>query len=248
MDTSPFTTQPSPASPDSPDIVSVRALTLTTHIGHDIWYRNRPQPAIVSLSLYTDISQAGATDKVTASIHYGALTKAVSAHISESSSDNLIEFVDGVAQCCFEKGGAQEKVKIVAELPEALTMAEGVGIEAYRQRYGQGPETSTDTARIPGFGDALFVRDLRVPCIIGVNDPERKEKQVVVINLRFWDIDAALAVGYRKLVQAITVVCCPPPPPPHTHSLSCAHGGSPANIHSALQSILRNQAISQSKP
>ncbi|KAF8472824.1 Dihydroneopterin aldolase-domain-containing protein [Kalaharituber pfeilii] len=204
METSQFTTHPSPASPDSPDIVSVRALTLTTHIGHDVWYRNRPQPIIVSLSLYTDISKAGTTDDLGSSIHYGTLTKAVSSHITEGSSDNLLDFVNGVAECCFLKGDAEDKVKIIAELPEALTMAEGVGIEVYRQRYSKGPRSEGDIGAVPGFGDALFVRNLRVPCIIGVNDPERTEKQIVVVNLRFWDVGANMVVGYRNLIQTIT--------------------------------------------
>lgn len=204
METRLFTTHASPETPDSPDIVSIRALTLTTRIGHDIWYRNRPQPVIVSLALYTDISKSGATDDVGASIHYGNLTKAVSSHITDSNSDNLVDFVDHLAECCFFKGGAEEKIKIVAELPEALTMAEGVGIEAYRLRFPEDSARSGEVDQIPGFGDGIFIRNLRVACVIGVNEPERKEKQVVVVNLRLWDIDAKLALGYRKLVQAVT--------------------------------------------
>ncbi|KAF8428108.1 Dihydroneopterin aldolase-domain-containing protein [Tirmania nivea] len=199
-----FTTHASPETRDSPDIVSIRALTLTTRIGPDIWYRNRPQPVIVSLTLYTDISKSGATDDVRASIHYGNLTKAVSTHITDSASDNLVEFVDSLAECCFLRGGAEERIKIVAELPEALTMAEGVGIEAYRQCYSQGSRSKNEIDRIPGFGDGIFIRNLRVACVIGVNEPERKEKQVVVVNLRLWDIDAKVAVEYRKLLQAVT--------------------------------------------
>ena len=206
MGTCLFTTHASPETPGSPDVVSIRALTLTTPIGPDIWYRNRPQPVIVSLALYTDISKSGATDDVGASIHYGNLTKAVSTHITDSTSDNLVEFVDSLAECCFVKGGAGEKIKIVAELPEALTMAEGVGIEAYRQRFPQDSVREGEIDQIPGFGDGFFIRNLRVACIIGVNEPERKEKQVVVVNLRLWDIDAKFAVGYRKLVQAVTEV------------------------------------------
>lgn len=94
-------------------------------------------------------------------------------------------------------------VKIVAELPEALTMAEGVGIEAHRQRHG----TDTAVIEVPGFGDALYVRGLRVPCIIGVNPPERESKQVVVVNLRCWDIKPFQATLHRPMVQKITDVC-----------------------------------------
>lgn len=201
-----LTTHASLEIPDSSDVVSIRALTLTTRIGHDIWYRDRPQPVIVSLALYTDISISGATDNVGASIHYGHLTKAISTHITDSTSDNLVGFVDSLAECCFAKGGADEKIKIVAELPEALTMAEGVGIEAYRQRYPQGSGRVGEIDQIPGFGDGIFIRNLRVACVIGVNEPERKEKQVVVVNLRLWDIDTKLAVGYRKIVDAVTEV------------------------------------------
>lgn len=204
METCLFTTHASPETPDSPDVVSIRALTLTTRIGNDIWYRNRPQPVIISLGLYTNISKSGAADDVGASIHYGNLTKAASTHITDSACDHLVEFVNSLAGCCFLKGGAEEKIKIVAELPEALTMAEGVGIEAYRQRYPQDSGRGGEVDQIPGFGDGIFIRNLRVACIIGVNEPERKEKQVVVVNLRLWDIDAKLAVGYRKLVQAVT--------------------------------------------
>ena len=136
-----------------------------------------------------------------------------------------------MAECCFVKGGAEEKIKIVAELPEALTRAEGVGIEAYRQRYPQDSGRGGEIDKIPGFGDAIFIRNLRVACVIGANEPERKEKQVVVVSLRLWEIDAKLAVGYRRLVQAVTEVSIIPqleyysrliklPPPKHIESSS----------------------------
>jgi dihydroneopterin aldolase len=63
--------------------------------------------------------------------------------------------------------------------------------------------------------ERIFIRDLRVPCIIGINPRERVEPQDVVINIRMdCDLAAACAsdaiedtVNYKTLKDELTAFC-----------------------------------------
>ncbi len=66
-------------------------------------------------------------------------------------------------------------------------------------------------SEIPAFNDKIYIRDLAVRCIIGVNQDERTEKQDVIINIiLFTDTRKAGqtdvlddSVDYKTVKQAI---------------------------------------------
>lgn len=66
-------------------------------------------------------------------------------------------------------------MKVAIEKPRALLRADAAGIEIVRSRK--------DTAIVAVGDDKVFVKDLRLVTIIGVNPWERKERQNVIINL-----------------------------------------------------------------
>src|SRR5690606_29166187 len=104
-----------------------------------------------------------------------------------------------------------EWVKVVVEIPRALLRAGAAGISMIRSRTEMDIKTEEDK---------VFVKDLKVPCIIGVNPWERLEKQNVVINLTLYkkagnvvqqgaveDVDSPAfisAYDYRKVANAVT--------------------------------------------
>lgn len=67
-------------------------------------------------------------------------------------------------------------VKVVVEKPRALLRADAAGITITRKR-------SEDGVVVHGDSDRVFVKNLRLVTIIGVNPWEREEKQEVIINL-----------------------------------------------------------------
>lgn len=189
---------------DSPDIISLRELTLQAQVGPD---RERSQPVRVSLSVYTDLSRNG----LSGFSIYHRLERAVSSLTAKSSFGNLVEFANRLAESCLTQTGVKETVKIVVELPKATPTA-GVGIEAYRQRYvNRGEEDEeeeeeemkgNEVGTIPGFNDMLFIKDF----IIHVGKLEETSHQTGHVDLRFWGIDKELASDYENIVRTITEV------------------------------------------
>jgi len=50
--------------------------------------------------------------------------------------------------------------------------------------------------------DKIFIRDLAVPCVIGVSDEERREKQEVLINVALW-VDLRKAARTDSFLDAV---------------------------------------------
>jgi len=59
--------------------------------------------------------------------------------------------------------------------------------------------------------DKIFIKDLLLRCIIGINESERREKQDVIINIVFWsDLTGAIktddireAVDYKEITKEL---------------------------------------------
>ncbi len=70
-----------------------------------------------------------------------------------------------------EPGSSEKSIRVQVVLPKgALRVEGGVGVETLFVRDEVVQQT-------------LMVKELTVPCVIGVNAHERLEKQIVVINL-----------------------------------------------------------------
>jgi len=167
-----------PTSEDGNDLIFVRSLNLKATTGVDSWRRPKPQPIRLSLWLKTSVALAGSTDHLPYSIHYGTVCSAVTRLVEDSNTtfkslEHLAEDVAALALGHEIHGGW---VKVAIEKPRALLRADSAGISIVRKRGPRGEAQEEGE-------DRVFINDLRLVTIIGVNQCEREEKQNVVINI-----------------------------------------------------------------
>ncbi|KAI8984263.1 Dihydropteroate synthase-like protein [Mycotypha africana] len=184
------------------DKILVKNLVLKNIAGVEAWQRLKHQPVVISVELFTDITAAGNTDHVKNTIHYGHVTKAITTLAESTMFGTLEGLAHAVVKLCCVKFGAA-KTTVTVEQPKALLHAAASGVkltralEDYKNVNNSIVET---TGEISGLGveDVIFVRDLRLHTIVGVNPWEREEKQVVIINLKVYPS----SLPYGKYVLA----------------------------------------------
>ena len=181
------------------DVVLVDAIQLSANVGADCWGRSRNQPVTLSVYLhlqpsFLDIS--GQSDDVADSIHYGHLTKDIST-LSESSYDGIRALISDATTKSFHLMGKHaEAVRIVVGLPKLILLAGGFEVELITPT---GQSTSVQAAKV-------FIKDLVMPVLIGVNPPERLAKQRVVTNITFHERSGIHMVDYPAIVKKISEV------------------------------------------
>lgn len=196
------------------DKILIKNLVLKNVTGVDSWQRLKSQPVVISVWLYTDITAAGNSDHVTNSIHYGHVTKAIT-KLAETSTFKSIEALGHaiLRLCCVDFKAERTAVRV--EQPKALLHAAAAGVQLSRTRadFESIQENGETLGDISGLGvdDMVFVKDLRLSTIIGVNPWEREEKQVVLINLTvypskilFSDTEANKSYHMRTMVRTLT--------------------------------------------
>ena len=186
------------------DRVILQHLALSAAIGPEAWHRpDRPQPVLLDLSMQTNIELAGDTDDVVHTIHYGYLCKAVTKVVERQKPFRSIkEFADEVSKAALGPGGGKHVAELTVTLPKAVLLAGGFGLSTMRMIEKKG----TDTEEMMVVSENVFVRDMKLACIIGVNPHERLEKQYVVLNLTFFDVRENLFTEYHVLLKKITDV------------------------------------------
>ncbi|KAG1828006.1 hypothetical protein EV424DRAFT_1471401 [Suillus variegatus] len=165
--------------PTTTDVVLVDTIQLTANIGADCWGRVREQPVSITIHLHLKpsfLEISGQSDNVLDSIHYGHLTKAVSA-LSASYTD-VRALVHEVTQKAFALAGENvDAVRVVVGLPKQILLANDFEIEVITPR---GKDSLQQAAKVS-------VKDLVMPVLIGVNPPERLAKQRVITNITFYE-------------------------------------------------------------
>ncbi|KAL6867794.1 hypothetical protein J3F83DRAFT_738060 [Trichoderma novae-zelandiae] len=196
-----------------PAVVRVRNLQTSIAGPSDAWNRKgRPQPLSVSASvmLKEAFDTSSTADSVEAdTVHYGLLSKAMLASLesqqrqhrdaaSTSQPSSLRDIVNTVwrdltgqdgngrslatddepeAESSFLKPSTIRCLELTANLPKASLLGGGVSLTRIAL-FGRDGESRPQPR-----GMSLKIHDLRVPTLIGVNDNERKAKQVVVASI-----------------------------------------------------------------
>ncbi|CAI2175476.1 17556_t:CDS:1 [Funneliformis geosporum] len=192
------------------DKIIINNLEVHNIIGVDSWERVKKQPIIINLTIFTSLSQAGNTDNIQQySIDYGTVTKVVTKFSEESSFKSIEALADAIAKLCITEFHIP-KIYIRLEKPKALLHAKCAGVEITRTKdeYSESPKTTNEN----GNSDIIFVRDLKLISIIGINPWERDEKQSVIINLTIYPKYKAESSkdhvikphNYRTIVRTIT--------------------------------------------
>lgn len=176
------------------DIISIRNAAILATVGKDCWHRDKAQRVLVSLRLKTSIAIAGENDDVLKTIDYGKVYKAVVDSMDGSKHPNLDAFTREAAYVALNTVG-EHCFHATVVLPNALLQAGGVGFEIQVSENADIPDST-----------ALFVKDLKLPCVIGVNPHERQAKQLVIVNLRFYNVIEEVFSDYQSSLKSIQEV------------------------------------------
>lgn len=206
-----------------PDSICLTGLSVRMLVGVDNWERVKPQPVKIDVQIHTDVSKAGKADHLPHSIHYGILTKELESHCSGERYRSLEALAEGLAKVCiFTCRGP--KVTLRVQKPRALLHADSAGVQIIRtasdfvttdgrnaeevyspQSKGSIAASAEEQASLRlsessywAQHDRVFVKDLCISTILGVNPWERVDKQIVRINLEVYS-------GLERLRQAALI-------------------------------------------
>jgi FolB domain-containing protein len=115
------------------DKIHIRDILLRCVIGINPEERREKQDVVIDVTLYADLSLAGATDDFNNTVDYKAVKQRI-VELVEGSSFYLVEaLAETIARACLEFDGV-EQVDITVEKPTALRFARTVGVEISRRR------------------------------------------------------------------------------------------------------------------
>ncbi|KAL6704694.1 hypothetical protein ACN47E_007976 [Coniothyrium glycines] len=165
------------AQSDHHDKILVQNLAVTVNAGKDVWGRPKKQRAELNviLTLGSQFSSASTTDSVDDStVHYGTLSKALQAHVEETLSrwKSTAALSGSIAQCVRNMAGSTS----IYALETDVRYLKG-------SMYGDGVSHITTTIESTNQrSSVLYLRNVQIPCLIGVNSNERLQKQPVIVN------------------------------------------------------------------
>jgi dihydroneopterin aldolase/2-amino-4-hydroxy-6-hydroxymethyldihydropteridine diphosphokinase/dihydropteroate synthase len=165
------------------DTISLRGLSTSAIIGPDAWNRpGKPQPLVLSLYLTIDTTFAASSDNVAHTFSYGQMCKDVDAKIRGKDFQSIDNLSFEIAELANNWPG--KTLKIVALAPKALLRVEGgfgKEIVLHRREFNM-----KEFKGLPWNVESheWFLVGLKVACVIGVNEHERVERQMVSIDLK----------------------------------------------------------------
>ncbi|RPI97017.1 MAG: dihydroneopterin aldolase [Chloroflexi bacterium] len=116
-----------------PDKIIVKDLLLRGIIGINDWERENQQDILINLTLFTDLRPAAQSDNIEDTLNYRTITKAIIAHVEQSSYYTVEALADALARICVRDHDADRAV-VRVEKPGALRFAASVGVEIERER------------------------------------------------------------------------------------------------------------------
>ncbi|KAF4975300.1 hypothetical protein FZEAL_7898 [Fusarium zealandicum] len=209
------------AEGDPVAIIRVRNIHTTIKGPKDAWGRGaKPQPLLVSaeVSLSQPFGSSSSGDKVASdTVHYGLLSKAILSTLDKlpesalSLSDILNKlWIDltgfrynglnawTMVEKPFLDNSVVRRLSISLVLPKASLLGSAIRLSA---------SALFNTSSLRARSLELGLEGLRVPTLIGVNDNERKAKQIVVANIRIDEYETNYddyAVLENVVVDAMT--------------------------------------------
>ena len=114
------------------DYIIIEDLLLRCIIGAQDWEREKRQDMLINLCLSTDISTAAKSDNIADALNYRTVTKAIIAHVEESSYYTVEALATAIARICVVDHSAA-RVTVRVEKPGALRFAKSVGVEIERE-------------------------------------------------------------------------------------------------------------------
>jgi dihydroneopterin aldolase len=164
---------------DAADKITVQNLEVVANAGLDAWGRKKTQRAFVTVTLalskhFETAAKADALDNST--VHYGKLSKDIQAAVqAEKNWLSTFDFASRIEKRALETAGQTNifSSEVNVFYPKGSLLGDGAG----HARLAIDEEDGTFISPV------LYLQNLRIPCIIGVNSNERLQKQSVVVNI-----------------------------------------------------------------
>jgi dihydroneopterin aldolase len=184
------------------DKILVQNLEVTVNAGKDVWGRKKKQRALISVTVTLEdkFASASSTDTVdNSTIHYGILSKAIQARFAADHQEWM---------------STSQLSSSIAE--SVRTVAGSTGIHAIETNvrylkgcmFGDGAgHITSKIEKMDMCSSVLYLHNVRIPCLIGVNSNERLQKQPVVVNLWIDGVDGSRIDDYPELESLLFSVC-----------------------------------------
>lgn len=179
------------------------------------WKASSSQAAYLTVTVYTDTSQAGATDDLNYSVSYSDLVKLLRKHLTKKAYPGTEAGKDTVftAHTLAEKAaqlilfnydpplpGNNDSVEVVVTLPDALLHGGKLHshIKRNRQDYTVNsfspPSSTSSTVTHPTLKaasynarqDSLSISEFTISTILGLRDHERLQEQPLIVDIQTW--------------------------------------------------------------
>jgi len=182
------------------DKIRVQNLEVTANAGVDVWGRRKQQRTLITVTLhlarpFDSAAEADALDHST--VHYGKLSKDIQSCVQKlpawKSTGGLAgEVLKQIMETKGDTGLLATEIDVM--YPKSSMLGDGAGFSLSSTHVGEDLEIST----------VLHLRNVRIPCLIGVNSNERTAKQPVIVNLWIECIRPSRTDDYPQL-EAIVV-------------------------------------------
>jgi dihydroneopterin aldolase/2-amino-4-hydroxy-6-hydroxymethyldihydropteridine diphosphokinase/dihydropteroate synthase/2-amino-4-hydroxy-6-hydroxymethyldihydropteridine diphosphokinase/dihydropteroate synthase len=166
------------------DKIIIKDLIVKGNLGSNQWQYSKEQMLHFNVVGFIDFD---ASDNISSTISYSTIASHIqNATEKESKIKTLEALADKIALGCLKFG--LEKVVLKIEKSHALLHADTVGIEITREKKhieylnALVLDLPFDELVLDA-EDSIFIKDLMINCIIGVNPCERIEKQRVIVNI-----------------------------------------------------------------
>lgn len=155
------------------DRIFIDTLSFNATAGRDCWGRTRPQPLSLTIEVEANLQKAAHNDDLTDSINYGGLAKQLLALCDDQQFESMLHLAQRAAELVVTQPGAIGQAKVELRAQKGLLQDAGLGLQVRRGKEGK--STQEWTWLIDGW---------RVPVLIGMNPPERQNKQILIIDLK----------------------------------------------------------------
>jgi dihydroneopterin aldolase len=188
--------------PYGSDKVILQNLAVTVKAGVDVWGRERAQPALLSTTVHlrNKFNTAAATDSVDRStIHYGVLAKEIVPYVTRKDRKDLS--ISGLATDVWST------VTTIADSPEIIRGTEVRILYPKACMYGDGVEfLACYSEPLRDVAQVLHLKNIKLPCLVGVNKHERLQQQPIIINVWIECIQSHAVDQYGDLEKIIMEV------------------------------------------
>lgn len=118
--------------PTEEDVIIIDGLRVDAIIGIDDWERVMTQAIIIDMALFTDVTDVAQTQDLSQGVNYKAVCEQVSKWVQDKKFELLETLVEYVSKQLLDNWPIS-KVSIRAVKPNAITLADAVGVQITRK-------------------------------------------------------------------------------------------------------------------